>query len=222
MAIVSDIGEPMGESASAFVRGDTGILLLDGPIIPRADSFSAASGLVSLDTLTAEFKAFEDDESIKRIMLLVDSPGGDVTSVSDFADLVKASEKSTVAYVYGMAASAAYWIATAADTVISTKTGIVGSIGVMSAIKKDDDDVEIIISDQSPLKNADPETDAGRSAIQEMVNDLADVFVEDVAVNKSVKKRKVLSDFGRGSVVVAARALSAGMINQISTLDTLL
>jgi ClpP class serine protease len=222
-AVISDLGEPRGDSETAFVRGETGILLLDGPIIPRADFFSAMSGMVSLDELTAEFKDFEADENIKRIVLLIDSPGGDVTGVSDFADLVRASGTQTVSFVYGMAASAAYWIATAADSVVSTKTGIVGSIGVVSIFRKDDDDDTVeIISDQSPLKRADPETDEGRSSIQEMLNDLADVFIESVAVNMAVKKKKVLTDFGQGAVIVAARAQAAGMIDRITTLDALL
>jgi len=222
MALTADLGEPFGESNNAFVRGDTGVLLIDGPIIPRADNLDASSGLIGINRISEDFRALEADDSVKRIVMLLDTPGGEVTGVADFADMVRASKKKTISYVYGMAASAGYWIGSAADEVVSTKTGMVGSIGVVSIFRKDDDDTIEIVSDQSPLKRANPETDDGRASIQEMLNDLADVFVADVAVNMGVKPKKVLSDFGQGAVVVAARALKAGMIDQINTLDELM
>jgi ClpP class serine protease len=222
MALTADLGEPLGESRNAFVRGDTGILLLDGPIIPRADNLDASSGLIGINRISEDFRTLEADDSVKRIMLLLDTPGGEVTGIADFAAMVRASEKETVSFVYGMAASAGYWIGSAADTVVSTTTGLVGSIGVVSIFRKDDDDTIEIVSDQSPLKRADPDTDAGKASIQEMLNDLADVFVQDVAVNMGVKPKKVLADFGQGAVMVAARAQAAGMIDSINTLDGLM
>lgn len=222
-AIVADIGEPVKESIGAFVNGETGILLIDGPIIPRADSWDASSGLVGINNLTEAFKSFESNSKIKRVVGLFDSPGGDVTSIDEFSMLVARSEMETVAFVYGMAASAAYWIATGFDKVISSQTGIVGSIGTVAVFRnnKNDDKIEIV-SDQSPDKRPDMTTKEGRANIQQVLNELTDVFVGAVATNMGVTEKKVLSDFGKGGELVAARALSVGMIDQITTLDALM
>lgn len=222
-AIVADIGEPVKESVGAFVNGDTGILLIDGPIIPRADSCDASSGLVGINNLTEAFKSFESNSKIKRVVGLFDSPGGDITNISEFSDLVASSGMETVAFVYGMAASAAYWIATGFDKVISSQTGIVGSIGTVAIFRKNkNDNIIEIVSDQSPDKRPDMSTEEGRANIQQVLNELTDVFVGAVATNMGVTENKVLSDFGKGGALVAARALKVGMIDEITTLDALM
>jgi ClpP class serine protease len=223
LALVADIGEPYGESKTAFVTGDTGILLFDGPIIPRADSFSAMSGMISLDTMTADIKAFEDDQGIKRIVGLFDSPGGDVTGVSEFADLVRSLSTETIGFGYGMVASAGYWIYSAFSKRMASKTSTLGSIGVVARFRLNNDDGTVeIVSAQSPDKRPDLTSEEGRENIQTVVNELADVFVSDVARNTGVSKENVLANFGQGGELVAGSALKAGMIQKISTLDTLM
>src|SRR5690606_12609791 len=69
---------------------------------------------------------------VGTIVLDVDSPGGGVYGVAEFAEeIYKArGQKRIVAVANSMAASAAYWIATAADELVVTPGGEVGSIGV--------------------------------------------------------------------------------------------
>ena len=68
--------------------------------------------------------------------MLLDSPGGQVSGINAFADIVAAGTKKkyTTAFVAGSAASAAYWIASAASEIAMEGTGMVGSIGVVAAI----------------------------------------------------------------------------------------
>lgn len=209
-------------SSDFEVNSQRGIIVINGPIIPRSTALSRASGIVSIEELTKRFKAFEEDESIEGIDFLIDSPGGDVVGVSDFAQIIRMSEKPTRAFVVGQAASAAYWIASAADQIISTDTGLVGSIGVVLSYNKKDDGTHEIISSQSPKKRVDAETKDGRKVLQQLVNEIADVFVSAVAVNRGVDEETVLSDFGQGGLVVANRALEIGMIDEISTINDFL
>jgi ClpP class serine protease len=221
--MIADLGEKVLDSQNAFVKGDTGILLVDGPIIPRASALMASSGHVGISALTADFKAFEADPSIKRAMMLFDSPGGDVVGISEFSSIVSASSMPTLSYVYGHCCSGAIWMAASADEVISIDTGVLGNIGVITALKKGtDDDIVVITSEQSPNKRPDLETKEGRQSIQTVVNGLADVFIDSVSAGRSVTREKVLSDFGKGGNLVAARALEVGMIDKIMTLDALM
>ena len=223
-ALVSDLGDPISDTGAAFKKGENGILFMDGPIVPRASIFTEISGLVSIEDLTRDFQTLESDANLKRIVLLIDSPGGDITGISDFSNLVKASPKKNTAFVFGMAASAAFWIATGADEIVSTDTGLAGSIGVViTARRKLDSGLSReFISSQSPLKRADPDTQEGKESIQQLANDLGDIFVGAVAENRNVSVETVLSDFGQGGLVVARRALEAGMIDSIQTFDNLL
>jgi len=208
------------------IKGNTGFLQIDGPIIPRATWFSEISGMVSLDVLTAEFKALEQDDKISTIVLVVDSPGGVITGVSDFAALVKASSKRTETFAW-MAASAAYEIVSATDKITTPDTGLVGSIGTVLMLtdtrqadaKRGIQQIEIV-SSQSPNKRPDPLTEAGREVLQTLVNEIADVFVSNVASNRGVSVDTVLSTFGAGAMFAAARAHGAGMIDSIMDLDT--
>jgi ClpP class serine protease len=201
------------------ISGAVGSIFINGPIVPRASFFASMSGLVGVEQLSAEFGALEENPAIKSIVLVMDTPGGAITGISEFASQISAATKPTTAFVAGMAASAGYWIASAADSIVSVDTGIVGSIGVVSTIRvqKDDDRIEVV-SAQSPKKRVDVQTPEGRETIQILINDLADVFIDTVAANLGVTREKVLADFGQGDVMVAAKAAPVGMIDGVGTL----
>lgn len=208
------------EESKPLVVDGKGIIVINGPIVPRATAFTKVSGLVAIDKLTEDFKTLEADDMVDEIRFLVDSPGGAVTGVSDFAQLVKASKKKTSAFIVGQAASAAYWIISAVDKIVSSDTGLSGSIGVVMTYYKGGKDGEgQILSAQSPDKRADPETKEGRAILQKLVNEIADVFIGAVAENRGVTVETVLKDFGRGAMFVAKRASSVGMIDEVMTIN---
>ena len=230
-AIAADLGNPVEGLNYSYKQGSTGIMFLDGPIIPRADMFSDISGVTSIDNLTSDLCALMDDPTVDNIVLMVDSPGGSITGVSEFAQMLAkcGDKKSTTAYVYGMAGSAAYWIASAAGSIVAVDTGEVGSIGVVTTYRdtsKADAAAGIetieLVSSQSPYKRPNMATDDGKASVQTVLDDLASVFVDTVAANRSTTSDAVLKDFGQGGMMVASRALSTGMIDSIGTLDSIL
>jgi ClpP class serine protease len=219
-AISGLFGDVLDETIYTRRKDNIGLLTINGPIVPRMSSLVRASGLVSIDQLSSEFKALEADEEIKQIVLLIDSPGGAVTGVSDFAKLVNNSTKPTTAYIMGMAASAAYWIASATDRIVSSDTGIAGSIGVVVTLNIEDKSDKIeIVSSQSPLKNADPKTEAGKEVLQNIVDGIADVFIGAVSEYRGTDRDDILGNYGQGSIVVAKTALENGMIDAIDSFD---
>jgi ClpP class serine protease len=216
------LGEKVEESYYSFIKGSLGVMQLNGPIVPRADLFTDISGLASIDRLSVEFRKFENDPKISKILFVIDSPGGAITGISEFASQVKAATKPTAAYIYGVGASAAYWIASAVDQIYVGDTSRVGSIGcVMSVWKGDEDDVEIV-SSQSPNKRPDPDTEEGLSELQATVDGLAEVFVNTVAENRGVTHENVLADFGRGGIVLSQQAQRVGMVDGQATLENFL
>lgn len=226
---MDEFGDQIEGSNYSFIKGNTGFLSVDGPIIPKATMFSEISGLTSIDILSSEFKALEDNSEVENIVLIMDTPGGVITGISEFASLVKASPKKTIGYVFGMAASAGYWIVSAADEIVIADTGEVGSIGTVASIRdtsvRDEKSgvrtIEIV-SSQSPNKRPDLTTEEGKGQIQTILDDLADVFISTVAENRGVTTEKVISDFGGGGIRIGKKALELGMADRVATLEELL
>lgn len=208
-------------------NSDIAVIDVFGPIFTRADFFSDVSGAASLDSLERRLDEALYDDSIKAIILRIDSPGGEVTGTHEFANyLDEACEiKPIVAYVQGMACSAAYWIASATSHIYVDKTATLGSIGVVAAWTDDSKartaagltDYEVV-SSQSPKKRLDPKLDDGRAELQKQIDGLADIFIDDVAAFRDVSRDKVLSDFGQGSTFLANEAITLGMADEISSL----
>lgn len=208
-------------------NSDIAVIDIFGPIFTRADLFSNVSGAASLDSLERQIDDALYDDSVKAIILRIDSPGGEVTGTHEFANYVAEAckIKTVVAYVHGMACSAAYWIASATSYIYVDKTAILGSIGVVAAWTDDSKsrtaagltDYEVV-SSQSPKKRLDPKLDEGRAELQKQIDGLADIFIDDVAAFRDVSRNTVLTNFGQGSTFLADEAIKLGMADSVSSL----
>lgn len=208
-------------------NSDIAIIDIFGPIFTRADLFSNVSGAASLDSLERRLDEALYDDSVRVIILRIDSPGGEVTGTHEFANYVAEAckIKTVVAYVHGMACSAAYWIASATSHIYVDKTAILGSIGVVAAWTDDSKsrtaagltDYEVV-SSQSPKKRLDPKLDEGRAELQKQIDGLADIFIDDVAAFRDVSRNTVLTNFGQGSTFLADEAIKLGMADSVSSL----
>lgn len=224
-ALESQAGKKFDNSRIGHKRGSVGVIPIAGPIFRHASMFTRLSGATAVSDLAADLKALADDESVKSILLSIGSPGGEVAGIEEFAAYIRQADgkKPVLAYVDSQAASAAYWIASAARSIHASQTSSVGSIGVVMVYRDTRkaleragvSDIEIV-SSQSPRKRPDPTTEVGRSQIQERVDDLADIFVGAVAKNRGVKPSAVLTKFGKGGEMIASKALNAGMIDSIT------
>jgi ClpP class serine protease len=155
---------------------------------------------------------------VDYIVLYIDSPGGQVGGIAELANHIRNHiTKPVVAYVGDMAASAAYWIAAAADMIVVAPTAELGSIGVVFTMRRKNDNSIEIVSSVSPKKRVDPETDEGRQAIQTRADALADVFVSQVAEYRQLSFDQVTS-IG-GDVVIASAAVKMGLADEIGSLE---
>lgn len=208
-------------------NSDIAVIDIFGPIFTRADLFSNVSGAASLDSMERQIDDALYDDSVRAIILRIDSPGGEVTGTHEFANYVAEAckIKTVVAYVHGMACSAAYWIASATSYIYVDKTAILGSIGVVAAWTDDSKsrtaagltDYEVV-SSQSPKKRLDPKLDEGRAELQKQIDGLADIFIDDVAAFRDVSRNTVLTNFGQGSTFLADEAIKLGMADSVSSL----
>ena len=176
-------------------------------------------------------KALKRDD-INEIVLLIDSPGGAVAGLFDSCRFIeKASKKKKcTAYVTGMACSAAYAIATACDEIFMMEDAEVGSCGCYAhAVEYSDAYFEkegflhrVFRSKCSPKKNCSVITDEVEAeAFQEEIDALGEKYLRYVAKRRKCAYSDALENFGKGGVLMGEKAIAAGMVDGIKTLEEL-
>jgi signal peptide peptidase SppA len=169
----------------------------------------------------------QQDETVKAIVLDIDSPGGGVTGVEEAGARIRASSKPVIASVSGMAASAAYWLASQARAVYSTESAQTGSIGVYMALldqsrrmEMEGVRVDLIKSEGSPLKAAGlpglPLSDEQRANLQAQVDYIYARFTAAV----SSTRRRLSADATKGGTFYGSAAKAAGLVDSIADLST--
>jgi ClpP class serine protease len=228
----SDFGDPAWKESNepnhknnVDVRNGIAIMHIDGTLTYRSNFWKAVFGVDTYNSIGNAFDELVADESVKGIVLSIDSPGGEIKGVSDLADRIFAArgtkECGIVAHSAGAMCSAAYWIASACEKVVASSVAQVGSIGVMGILGSDEDkSVTYLRSNLSPNKNLDPNTPEGRSAVEKNLDAMAKVFVEALAKNRNSDFDSVLERYGQGKVFVGQEALEAGMVDAIDSLDS--
>jgi len=165
----------------------------------------------------------EADDSVSKIILDVDTPGGNVIGLFKAADTIRNARKPTLAIVSGMAASAGYALVSQADEIEAENESIeVGSIGVVTerVVTTEADKARgvtryILTSENAPDKRPDVSTDEGRLKIVARLTKLESVFIDYVAAGRNATPDFVKENFGRGGMLIAREALEIGMIDSI-------
>lgn len=224
-AVETQLGRKLENTYTVTERNGVAIIPVIGPIFRYANLFTQISGGTSVQLLARDFSAALHNPDIKAILLNVDSPGGEANGIAEFAQMIyQAREmKPVTAYVGGLGASAAYWIASAAGELVASDTAMLGSIGTIVTVDDPNADGEYtFVSHQSPRKRMDPTTETGADDIQALVDALSEVFVEAVATHRGVTADRVLSKFGQGGILVGKRAVSAGMADRLGSFEATL
>lgn len=223
-------GRPLDETRTTTIRDGVALVPVNGPLVARASWLDEMCGATSYSTIVKDVSAALDNPEVRAIVLQIASPGGQVHGCGEAAKLLAEARgrKPLLAFVEGDACSAAYWLASACDEVIAAESAVLGCLGVQVAYLDDQRWLEqnglrevIITSSQTPAKNRAPTDDAGVQAYQQLVDDLATVFLDQVAANRGVSRADVDARFGQGAVLVGARAVRAGLADRLSTYEQL-
>lgn len=211
-----------GIDAIAIERGALA-RLVDGPV-PRM-SPPGASGAVHVEGCLYPYDYAciihelmrAASERVPVVVMHVDSPGGYVGGIYEVRRAIAAAQRAgvyVVAYVSGMCASAALWVASAADEVVVSPTAQVGSVGVVVTLYRcgDDECVEVV-STQTPAKRLDIDDEAALAQVQARVDALAAGMLADISRDRGV----TVEALGAGAVYGAAEAVTRGVVDRIAT-----
>lgn len=227
-ALLSRSGTVQEDRPQTEIFGDVAVLHIKGVLFPRANLISSASGLSSVETLAKAYQSTVDAPKIRSTILYIDSPGGNADLIQEFAQQIYESRAihNVVTFYSNRGASGGYWIGSSAGKSYAAESASVGSIGVRAVVEIESEKENVksyrYISSQSPKKISDPGTKDGDAEIQTEIDDLAAIFVSNVARNMGVSEETVLNKFGGGSVLIAKKAQTAGMIHGVTTLPALI
>jgi len=209
----SDTNIPEGSVAVIPIRSE--ILKYDQPCGPRGSQ-----------SILTDVKSADQNPNIKSILLVVDSPGGQVTGTDLLADAISNSTTPVVAYIEGMAASAAYWIISGASKIIaSSDLDRIGSIGTMLMVEDLKPALEAqgvifheVYASLSVDKNKDfnQVLDGNYEAYQKNVLDVINnKFLSSIKTNRPAANDSTLT----GKIYFAPEAIALGLIDEIGSLD---
>jgi protease-4 len=184
------------------------------------------SGVVTDDRkLTEAVSKLADNDSVKALIVAIDSPGGSVAGGEGLHDAIAhvAGKKPVVAVMGGTAASAGYMVAVPAARIFAREGTLTGSIGVLlmtgevsGLLKSIGVSTDVITS--GPLKDQPsftrPLTSQGRDVLQGLVMDMYDQFVGMVANGRHMDDARV-RELADGRAYTGRQALKLGLIDAI-------
>ncbi|QIN79605.1 hypothetical protein GBA65_14950 [Rubrobacter marinus] len=224
-AVEQAVGRPLDNTRTVTNKDGVARIPVEGTIVRRANLFTEVSGGVSTETIAKDFVAAYNDASVHSILFVFDTPGGEAYGINELASLIREKRdegaKRIEAFCDGMCASAGYYLASATGRITAETTASVGSIGTVVRVFNPQAAGKSpyleFVNARSPNKRPDPNTAAGRSAIQEWIDDMGDQFIRFVADARGVSFEKVEQDFGQGFVMTGKRALAAGMVDALGS-----
>ncbi len=215
-------------SRGAGLVGTIAVIPVLGILVHGA-GYGFGFGETSYGSIRTALAEAVDDDSVTGIALHIDSPGGEVSGCPDLADALYAarSVKPLHAIVDDMAASAAYWLASACSRITVSRTGTTGSIGVLGFRADVTRALDMAGVDVTTLQYGEQKTDtlpttkltrAARDRLQAEVDQMGDLFVEAVARNRALRVQAVRDT--QAGTFLGREGVRAGLADAVASADT--
>jgi len=213
-------------NATKFIQNNNvGVVQIHGSLMHRSLGLDALSGLMSYTEIENSFLAALENDQVEHIVLDIDSPGGEVNGVFDLVDRIYEARqiKPITALINESGFSAAYALASAANTIIVPRTAGVGSIGVIAAhIDQSEHDKQnglavttVFAGDRkNDLSPHAPLTDEALIHLQAQVDDTYDLFVDTVARNRGLSVEVVKNT--QAGICFGNAAVDIGLADAVS------
>jgi protease IV len=213
-----------GAGSSDMSTAHTAVVEIKGEIMSGSDA--------SAEYVVSALKSAFEDEAAKGIVLLINSPGGSPVQagmINDEIRRLKAIHKKPIyAVVEETCASAAYYIAVAADEIYVDKASIVGSIGVLmdsfgftGLMEKLGVERRLMTAGDNKgfLDPFSPQTEPQKAHAQAMLNQIHKQFIDTVKAGRG-KKLKETPEMFSGLFWSGQQAIDMGLADSLGNLDS--
>lgn len=224
------------EASSLTTTKTAGIITvipISGPLDFQESEFLDFFGGTSYEAIKRAINKSILDTQVSTIILKFSSAGGSVFGCSELANLIYEARKykKIISFACPYAFSAAYHLASAAESVYCMPSGMVGSVGAYTMhmdysemLKNEGIKATYIYAGERKVDGNpyEPLSETAKKDMQEQVNYFYNSFVNDVAKFRNLGSDTVKENFGQGGSVVSEKALSNNMIDGILNFEDLI
>jgi signal peptide peptidase SppA len=216
-------------------REGVAIVSVIGSLINRGAWLGSYSGETSYEGIKFQIAHAADDPRTSAILLDIDSPGGEAVGCFECATVIRqaSAKKPVTAVVNGMAASAAYALAAGANRIVTTETGVVGSIGVVMlhadfSRKLDKEGITpTLIFAGAHKVDGHPfaplaEQEGVADDLQNEVDQFYSLFVRSVAAGRGARLSESAARATEARTYIGRAAVDAGVADEIGTFESTL
>ena len=189
--------------------------------IPKANDADPTTDndVVASENVVSLIQKADQDDTIKAILVEVDSPGGQPVAGEEISNALKNATKPSVAVIRQSGTSAAYWAISSAGKIFASLNSDVGSIGVTASYVQDTDPskkfVQLSVGKYKDTGNpAKVMTADEKALILRDVKKIQKNFINDVASNRNLSVDAV-TKIADGSSMLGDTAKSIGLIDEI-------
>ena len=158
----------------------------------------------------------EDDAAIRGVLLLLDSPGGQAADIEELYLRLLAfrSKKPIVAAVDRMAASGAYYLAIAANSIVAKPSSDIGGIGVISVLPRPP-----LLDEETIVTGPFKESGGGAKASVARVQQIGESFLNAVLTQRGARLRLTREELALAELYTGIEALRFGLIDSVGSVD---
>ena len=226
-------GELMrGPQKKAEAKPAVGIVYVNGPImIGKGSPNPFGTDLIAFSSEVREaLEKAAGDDSIRAVVLRVDSPGGSAAASEIILDATKRvkARKPLVVSMGDVAGSGGYYVACAADTIFADATTLTASIGVVSgklATTGMWNKIGVTFKDYKRGQNAgifsadDVFTESERARMRGFMDEVYTVFKNHVTEIRGKRLKKPIEELAGGRVYTGKQALELGLVDRLGTMS---
>jgi len=205
LLLISAVGYLYLSEVSEVREDMVGVVAVTGPIISSSNA-STYTGIINQALL---------NESVKAVVLSVDSPGGSAQYIEQvYLDLLQLKEKKPVVASVVSALSGGYYISVAADYIYVHPTSTVGNVGVIGV------GPPTLIPSETVLETgAYKVTGFSKLLFPFNLTHALDGFVSAVEAGRGGRLKLSPTELRRGKVYMGGEAVSAGLADEIGSLQ---
>jgi ClpP class serine protease len=229
-----------GNEHDTELVGDVAIVSIDGPLIRKAelldDLSSGATSYQWIESQCSQIAAAVETGTVRNAILRFNTPGGEAAGCGICGDAIRrlraaleARAGELIGYCETQASSGGLWLISQCTRRVAHVASRTGSLGVRfmltdtsKAEKKFGIVRHEIISKGSEGKRGTPVDAEVLDRVQVLANDIFATFVDAVADGCGVTPEYALAHFGGGDELIAAKALEAGIVDELGDLDSIL
>ena len=201
------------------------------PLTGRVGLVEIVGEIDDPESVVDQLDRMQRDTSVRAVVLRLDSPGGGVAASQEIYESVKKlrdeGKKPVIASMGGVAASGAYYVACAADSIVANAGTLTGSIGVIMTFPNTEDlfrKVGIRFETVKTGKYKDigtmwrPMTDEERKLLQDVLSNVYDQFIDAIVEGRSLAREDILP-YADGRIFSGDQALEYGFVDRLGDLD---